>query len=160
MQKIDITKENALKAYNQAAGNEKKILELLLGKENFQEITDLVKSYEDACKLDGQDPFLVLPFPSPLNEDQKVSNAQMKMTIINRVLNGEWKANYKDKNQPKYFAVFKYDVSVSAFRFWYTNYVFTVAITSSGARRVYKTPALAEYEATQFIDIINEIINN
>lgn len=58
MEILQIKKENALKAYNNACSDAKKVLENLLGKETFvpANIMDRINSFSDIVVLAGEDP--------------------------------------------------------------------------------------------------------
>ena len=67
----------------------------------------LIKSFEEACKAQGLDPKKVLPDVSAMPEqDQKAIIALAKMCIIQRSLNGDWKADWSDGSQPKFYPWF------------------------------------------------------
>lgn len=60
MSEVKISKENLIKSYNEADKATKKTLEAIFGQDMFRpkNIMERVKSYEDACKVLGIDPYL------------------------------------------------------------------------------------------------------
>lgn len=146
---IPIEKSKAFIAYNNADEKGKKLLADLLGKENLSgNIMDMVKTFEDAQALDA----------GWTEQDEFYLQAVKKATIITRVLNAGWKADYSDKSQPKYYVWMRYDPAVSAFVFDYTSDEFTDANTAAGSRHVFKTAELAKYFVTQFNTLVNQIL--
>lgn len=146
---IPIEKSKAFIAFNNADEKGRKLLTDLLGKENVSgNIMDMVKTFEDAEALDT----------GWTDADEFYLQSVKKATIISRVLNGGWKANYADKNQPKYYVWMRYDTALCAFVFYYTHYVYTFAYSATGSRHVFKDAATAKYFVTQFNKLVNQIL--
>jgi len=147
---IPIDKKNAFTAFINADEKGKQLLTDLLGKENISgNIMDMVKTFEDAEALDT----------GWTEQDEFYLQCVKQATIITRVLNGpDWKANYADKNQPKYYVWMVYDVALSAFRFYDTNYDYTSAHTATGSRHVFKDTKTARYFVEQFNTLVNQIL--
>ena len=95
-EKIIIQKENLLKAYNQASEEQKALLENIFGEEIFQkDITERVKTFEDACKMLGDEHPLVVQYrliSGALKGDAMTGDliAYLKLRIIAEVLNEGW----------------------------------------------------------------------
>ena len=158
MQTLEITKDNAFKAYKATDANGKKLLEELLGKENLQpvKITDRVKTYADACELLGIDPDLGLSCSrSGVWKDIENISAYAKLIVIARALNEGWTPDWSDSSQRKFVPWFKeksgFGLSCNDYGDWYT-------ITDVGSRLCFKTAELATYAATQFADIYNDFL--
>jgi len=149
MQTIPIEKNKAFIAFNNADAAGKKLLTDLLGKENLSgNITDMVKTFEDAQALDG----------SWTDADETYLQNVKKATIITRVLNAGWVPDYSNGKQPKYYVWMKYDPALSAFRFGFTHNEYTHADAAAGSRHVFKTAELAKYFVTQFDSLVNQIL--
>jgi len=97
---MKISVENAIKAYNGADANGKKMLEALFGKEVFQpkDIRERIKTFEDACNALGDDNPLVLLYDVFQNEIATTDSnygdtdvlAYLKLRIIVAALNEGW----------------------------------------------------------------------
>ena len=147
MQNLQITKENALKAYNAGCSDVKKVLENLFGKASFvpENITDRVKSFEDACTVLGVRPVDVLNA-----SDNTDDAAYKKLKVIAKALNEDWTPNWKDGDEYKYYPWF--DLSSGSGLSFFTV-VGRYTISTVGSRLCFKSRELAEYAGKQFIDI-------
>ncbi len=111
MQTIEITKDNAIAAYNAADKNGKKLLAALLGEKNLlQKITDRVKTFEDAIEVVGgvSENVKILLDYNGADPDMISSQAHMKLTIIARALNEGWQPDWSDRSQYKYIPWFEH----------------------------------------------------
>ena len=92
--KITIQKENLLKAYNQASEEQKALLENIFGKEIFHKnITECVKTFEDACEILGDEHPLVKEYWGVVNINLDITQnliSYLKLRIIAEVLNEGW----------------------------------------------------------------------
>lgn len=139
---------------------EQKALEKIIEYDNEKgKITNLVKSYEDACKILGKDTYRGIPYDKPMNSTERGINAVSKLIIIIEALNEGWEPNWNDYNEYKYYPWFEYN-NQSGFGFSNTGYDTTHTYTTVGSRLVFKTRALAEYAGKNFIDIYNEWLIN
>ena len=112
------------------------------------DITEKIKSYEDACKELGINP-KNLPIVDALPEkDQKSIIAYYKLIIITRALNEEWEADFSDHYQDKYWNYLWTDDA--GFIYTRTIYAATCAAAYVGSRLCFKNRELAEYAITQF----------
>lgn len=180
---ITINKENILKAYNQASGEQKALLENMFGKEMFQpkNIMERVKTFEDACEVLGEDHQYVKAYREWMRisyAECKDITAYLKLRIICASLNEGWKPTF-DGSSCRYYPWFyiytkeEYEklnkdekkkcrvVSRSSnYANAYGGVVYSYALGASsvshthvGSRIVFKTRELAEYCEKQFIDI-------
>lgn len=149
---LKISRENAMKAFAQANGNNKQMLSNLFGAEVFsQKITDRVKTFEDACQVLGMHP--KAPFTGGESKDEA---AYIKLKTIARALNEGWTPDWTDSNQAKYWPYFdsyKPGVGFSCY-----DYVCWSTITYVGSRLCYKSAELAKYAGTQFLSIYNDFL--
>lgn len=100
MSEVRISKEQLISSYKSADKETKKTLEAIFGKEMFKpkNIMERVKSYEDACKVLGEHPWLNEIGLHINNEDcglydielPKYVIAMMKLETIIRALNEGW----------------------------------------------------------------------
>jgi hypothetical protein len=150
---IPIIEENAVKAYNNTTcSTVKKTLEDLFGKETFKplNITDRVKTYEDACAVLGIDPQERLPFEDPGSKDNAAINAYAKLFIIAQALNQGWKPDWSNSNEYKWYPYF--DMQAGAGLSYY-DFVGWDSFSGVGSRLCFKSRELAEYAGKQFTDI-------
>ena len=127
-----------------------------------KEITEVIKSFEDAVKVTGRPN---TPDFSNVPEDlREYFEGQYQMVVIAEALNESWKPNWGDSNEPKYFAWFWHEDTdneegvSSGFVFNGTDYGYSSACAGNGLRLCFKTRVLAEYAGKQFIDIWNKIL--
>lgn len=151
---IEISKENAFAAHKGGNKEQKQFLEMLLGKKTFlpEDITERIKSYEDACEEQGLDPN-ELPWTNPKNDLQRKENADHKLNVIGDALRQIWKADFSNSDN-KYYAYFEKKSSGSGLSF--IDVHSTRTFTCVGARRSFPTYKLAEYYGKQFIDLHTE----
>lgn len=118
-----------------------------------------LKTFEDACKVEGLDPKKVIPdFSCYPKKDRKAMIAHAKLVIIvraaNRLANGgkEWVADYKNANQWKYEA--RFFRGSSGFRFY--DFVTWASHSLVGSRLCFISYDVTKYVATKFIKLYNE----
>lgn len=160
MKKIELNLEDVRAAYNEATDGEvKKALRRMFGKTVLVEnIMDAVKSYEDACELDGIEPLTIDQFSFLPEQERECQFAEHKLNVINRVLCADWVPDYTDSSQYKYWPYFYWDENAAGGPgFSFADYDFDFSGSGVGARRVYPTKELAIYAGKQFISIHNKI---
>jgi len=152
--------DNAVKiAYRNTNSEGRKVLKNLFSNQITlsDDITERVKSFEDACIELGIK--MSIPDVDHLpKKHQKAIEAFYKLTIICEALNEDWIADYSDPNQYKYYPWFvSYGASAG---FGYLNSYYAASATSAdvGARLCLKSNALAKYFGTQFIDLWNDLL--
>ena len=107
---INIQKENVLNAYKNGNQDQKALLENLFGKDIFQpqDITERIKTFEDACNELGEENVLVQAYrtaefnTSGNQKDVSDVIAYLKLRIITTALNEGWKPTF-DKNERRYY---------------------------------------------------------
>lgn len=119
-------------------------------------ITEKVKSFEDALAIAGAQEKDVIPFKKPKNEFQRGLNATAKLMFIADVLNEGWIADWNNRNQEKYYPWF-YNAGAGS-GFAYGDYRYVNSRSSVGSRLAFKSSELAEYAGEQFLDIYNEFL--
>lgn len=151
---LKITEEQAKKLYLEASANLKEILESNFGKTTFlKNFQDAVKTYYDACAIIGE---------KPIDEENLLSSgldksdiAFMKLKAIYKAankMNRNWKADFSDSNQHKYYPCFVW--RSSGFRYGDTDYA--SAHADSGSRLCCGTSDDAEYIGKKFEDLYND----
>lgn len=181
---LNINKENVLNAYGSATDEQKAMLEIIFGKDTFKskDITERIKTFEDACKELGSDHPLVLAYQNTNLRDAEVANdnkdiiAYMKLRIIVAALNEGWEPQFipGEYRWFPYFVLYtkdeidEMDGKTRARVVYRSNYnayaVGGVSCAHSysgsayvdagiGSRLAFKTEELAEYAGKQFIEI-------
>lgn len=178
---ISIQKGTVLEEYRKASEEQKKVLENLFGKDIFlpKDITERIKTFEDACNALGRYNDLVSQYKS-LTEyaDMRLSKdviAYLKLRIIVLALNEGWRPTF-NKEERRYYPWFfvyankeydslekeesymvckSYRNSYMSGGIVYAHEDFNSLKTSSNISSVLalKTSKLAEYFGKQFIDI-------
>lgn len=177
---ITIDKASVLEAYKHASEEHKKVLEDLFGEDVFlpQDITDRIKTFEDAVSLLGYDNQTVIDYHK-LNHINPAKDiiAFAKLRVITEALNEGWKptldkVEYRyyprffirskkeydelNENDKKECVVFPLSYDCGAYGgavFAFANSCYAVSASSYGSRLALKTLELAEYCGKQFIDI-------
>lgn len=111
-------------------------------------ITEKIKSYEDACEILGLNPENQPCVDSVSEKDQKSIIAYYKLIIITRALNEGWEPDFSDHTQDKYWNWLRVDTANIIYMF--TTNSATNATANFGSRLCFKNRELAEYAITQF----------
>lgn len=121
-----------------------------------ENITDRIKTFEDACRERNKAPEEIRISGIGLtDEDLKGPTSFYKLQVINKALNGDWIPDFSDKNQPKYYPWFEYKAGSG---FGLISVVISYASTFVGSRLCFKTRELAAYAATQFVKEYNDFL--
>lgn len=153
--KLEVDKNNAITAWSKTDGKGKELLEDLYGKDVFRnmDITDRVKDFEDAREETGRPG---VPNFSNVPEDLKeYFENTYQMIVITEALNEGWEPNWNDSNERKWRPYFR--MSPSSFAFDRSGCDYSAASAGGGSRLCFKTEALANYAAKQFLHIWKKI---
>lgn len=181
---LNINKENILNAYGSATDEQKAMLEIIFGKDTFKskDITERIKTFEDACKELGSDHPLVLAYQNTNLRDAEVANdnkdiiAYMKLRIIVAALNEGWEPQFipGEYRWSPYFVLYTKDEidemdektrarvvyrsnhnanAHGGVSYAYSFYDSAYVHAFIGSRLAFKTDDLAEYAGKQFIEI-------
>ena len=124
-------------------------------KEEKKEVTERIKTFEDAQKETGRPD---VPELSDVPEDLRdYFKAQYKAVVITEALNEGWKADWKNENQEKYIPWF-WTKSPSGFAFDVACYGYSTPRAGDASRLCFRTRALAKYAGEQFLDIWKDLI--
>ncbi len=107
MKNLNITDEAVKQAFKNAGKDGKQVLTDLFGKQVslYDNITERVKSFEDACQVLG----ILTNVPDVkgfTRKHQKAIVANYKLIIIAEALNEGWKPNWQDSDEYKYYPWF------------------------------------------------------
>jgi hypothetical protein len=102
--KLEITKDNALKAFDNADENSKSVLknlfpELFKKVKSWQEMT----TWEHICEAVNIHPINDLPYPNPINDKQEGQNAFFVCTTVREVLNEGKDADWSNSSEAKWY---------------------------------------------------------
>lgn len=137
------------------------IFDYFYKEEDYEEITDRVKTYEDACKVLGVE---------PINEQNAKAQgfrsdeiARRKLETIAAALNEGWKPDWNNTDQYKYYPYFyiqenakgKGSAGLScAIAYFAAAY----AAAYFGSRLCFYASRLARYAGNQFTDLYEQIL--
>ena len=144
--KLEIDEQKAKELYKTGTPEFKQMCIDTFGKEFFCEnITDRVKTFEDACEVLDIEPCTVFRSQSM----RKDSVAYEKLVIIIQALNEGWAPNWDDLDEYKWYPYFNcsgsFGFSGAYCDDWRTR-------ASIGSRLCFKSESLAKYAAVQFKD--------
>lgn len=131
---------------------------LTLVDEKPQDITERIKTFEDACNALGDEHTLVTQYRltaaaykgDPMTED---FIAFLKLRIIAAAINEGWEPTF-DKDEERWYPWFKIKQGGLVFAFAYG--AGSLSGTGYGVRLVFKSKELAEYAGKQFVDIYKD----
>ena len=118
-------------------------------------ITEKVKSYEDACSVLNRE--TTLPDFSMLPEElQKSLIAHYKLVIITEALNEGHKHDWGNGKWDKWFPWFRMNDSSAVGRFSFHGSGNRDSTSTCGSRLCFKSEKLADYAGKQFEDLYRE----
>lgn len=156
MRTLQIKQDSLLVAFRNTGKEGKQVLSDLFGKQValYDNITDRVKSFEDACQVLGISTNVPEVKGLP-RKHQKAIIANYKLIVIAEALNEGWKPNWQDSDEYKYYPWF--DMSNPA-GVGYSSTYYTASRTyaSIGSRLCLKNRELAIYFGQTFTDLFND----
>lgn len=137
------------------------IFDYFYKEEDYEEITDRVKTYEDACKVLGVE---------PINEQNAKAQgfrsdeiARRKLETIAAALNEGWKPDWNNTDQYKYYPYFYIQENAKGKGSAGLSYALTADSAAStyafiGSRLCFYASRLARYAGNQFTDLYEQIL--
>lgn len=137
------------------------IFDYFYKEEDYEEITDRVKTYEDACKVLGVE---------PINEQNAKAQgfrsdeiARRKLETIAAALNEGWKPDWNNTDQYKYYPYFYIQENTkgkgsAGLSFASTSNAAAVTSTLIGSQLCFYASRLARYAGNQFTDLYEQIL--
>lgn len=136
------------------------IFDYFYKEEDYEEITDRVKTYEDACKVLGVE---------PINEQNAKAQgfrsdeiARRKLETIAAALNEGWKPDWNNTDQYKYYPYFYIQENAkgayAGLSYAVTSTAATATHASLGSRLCFYASRLARYAGNQFTDLYEQIL--
>ena len=152
---LEITRQAAIKAHDEASTKGKTLLENLFGKRVFQkDIKERIKTFDDVIRELGDDPEEFKNAISIMEEPDEI--AYVKLKLIAKALNEGWTPDWSNGEWDKWYPWFKMDDSSSAGRFSFCAAVNRYSLSLIGSRLCFKSKDLATYAGTQFLDIYKD----
>lgn len=161
MQTLQITKEDAQRAHENAKKSGKELLEDLFGKKVFQkDIKQRIQSIDDAVKELGNDDLEVIEYLKleASGITGHILHTQMLVVII-KALNEDWVPDWHNGEWDKWFNWFNMGSSSSG-RFSFFDSGILDSLSNCGSRLCFKSKDLAQYAASQFIDIYEKALTS
>lgn len=118
-----------------------------------------IKSVEDAFKALGRDVNALPDFSMIPEKHQKALMSHYKLVTVIEALNGDWKADYADHNQPKYelwLEVIEDKSKPSGFGLAFDGTVIWRTFTHVGSRLCFATRAIAKYAFDTFRELFED----
>lgn len=136
------------------------IFDYFYKEEDYEEITDRVKTYEDACKVLGVE---------PINEQNAKAQgfrsdeiARRKLETIAAALNEGWKPDWNNTDQYKYYPYFYIQENAkgayAGLSCAFTHHAATSTTAVIGSRLCFYASRLARYAGNQFTDLYEQIL--
>ena len=153
---LEITRQAAIKAHDEASTKGKTLLENLFGKRVFQkDIKERIKTFDDVIRELGDDPEEFKNAISIMEEPDEI--AYVKLKLIAKALNEGWTPDWSNGEWDKWYPWFKMDDSSSAGRFSFYGSDIQRSFSSVGSRLCFKSKDLATYAGTQFLELYREL---
>lgn len=144
-----ISLDKARELYPKASSELKVILDETFGKNNLKSnVTERVKSVQDACY---ELRISYVDFITSLRGLSPDTYAYECLKMITKALNGEWKVDYLDKTQQRWFP--RFTLSSSGFAFLAASYIYSYPSAGGASRLLFKNKETAEYAGKKFIDL-------
>ncbi len=117
-----------------------------------------IKTFEDACKAKGLDAAKVLPdFSSFPTEHQAALIAHAKLIIIASAINGEWKPDWNNDDEYKYYPWFDMEKTEgNPAGFSLSGVYCSYSFSGVGSRLCFQSREKANYAVEQFIDLYRD----
>lgn len=136
------------------------IFDYFYKEEDYEEITDRVKTYEDACKVLGVE---------PINEQNAKAQgfrsdeiARRKLETIAAALNEGWKPDWNNTDQYKYYPYFYIQENANGAPAGLScanpSYAASCTYAGIGSRLCFYASRLARYAGNQFTDLYEQIL--
>jgi len=112
-----------------------------------------IKTFEDACNILKLDAATVIPtFEFYPEADRQAMIDHSKLVIIAKAINGDWKPDWSDYAQYKYYPWFDMRSSAPG-GFAFDGYDRWSTASTVGSRLCFESREKAEYAGTQFVDL-------
>ena len=152
---LEITRQAAIKAHDEASTKGKTILENLFGKRVFQkDIKERIKTFDDVLDYHN---LIAEDFYNQCSKLSKDEIAYRKIKLIAEALNEGWTPDWSNGEWDKWYPWFDMDDSSSAGRFSFGVAGSLGSNSLVGSRLCFKSEELADYAGTQFLELYREL---
>lgn len=153
---FEANREDVLETYNSADNQTKKAMEKLFGKEKFTSSSDWIKLWDKFCADNNLT--VGLPHATPKTTDEEWDNSCVMLRHIFKVRRKDWKPDFTDGSQYKWFPVFK--VTDSGFAFSGSDTVSWHSCADVGSRLCLPTEKMSDGIAREFLPIFEKFHMN
>lgn len=154
---LQITEKEARGVYKTASTEFKKKLENCFGAEILkQDITERIKTYEDACEYIGIEQIDVNELLEIGLTEKDIAYLQIR--TITKALNEGWKADIYDSTTERWYPWFNPNGNSSSFAFRDSCCANSSVYAGSGAGLCFKNKKLATYAGKQFVALYKQFI--
>jgi len=115
-----------------------------------------IKTFEDACKKVNTDPAKLPDVSGILEEFAKPIIAAYKLLIIYKAINNEWKPDWSNWDQYKYYPWF--EVLSSGFGFSTSDFDCDSTHSTVGSRLCFESEEKAKYAGNQFLQLYKDFL--
>jgi hypothetical protein len=143
----------AKEIYRTASQETKESLQKIFGSDAFKTDWRSIKSFEDACEVTGED-----PHNSRFTTGSPDTIAYQRIKTIIKAINGDWIPDYANPSQYKWAPWFRYDPSISGFRFHDSIYVRVATSSAGGSRLCYRNSDICEFAGKHFLSLYKEMM--
>lgn len=154
--KLQVSKKDVLETYQNAKPEERGVLEKLFGKEKFISSSDWISLWEKFCKENKLK--VSLPHANPSTPDEEWDNSCVMLRHIFKIRRGNWKPDFRNGNQYKYFPVFK--LTESGFGFSHSHSYFWHSYSYVGSRLCLPSEKMSNDIAKEFLPIFEKFHMN
>lgn len=160
--RFDTLKEAQEKVIEIAEENEDTtVFDFYTDEQEYEEITDRVKSYADACKVLGIEPMNEQNMKAQGFRPDEV--ARRKLETITEALNEGWKPDWNNKDQYKYYPYFYIRENAKAkasagLSCAYTYYTASYTDAIIGSRLCFHDSDTARYAGNTFTELYEQIL--
>lgn len=156
METLNINKDAALKAHQNAKPSGKQMLEDLFGKKVFtKKVTERIKTFFDVLEDQG---ITTAEFEKQCIGLTPDEIAYKQIKLIAQTLNEGWVPDWTDGQWNKYRPYFNFNDTSAVGGFSFNDYVYDRSTSSVGSRLCYKSGELAKYAGTTFLEIYRKFM--
>jgi hypothetical protein len=160
MEKLTVNRNDVLNSYRSAKGETRAMLQDLFGKQVYDDITERVKSFEDACDVLEYSTITPMCGQLPDKYHGPIKIFYM-LQVVCEALNEGWVADWNNIDQVKYFPYFKLvDGKLVFLGVAARNSYRALGLANSliVSRLCYNSENIAEYAGREFLELYHNLI--
>lgn len=137
------------------------VFDFYTDEQEYEEITDRVKSYTDACNVLGIEPMNEQDMKEQGYRPDEI--ARRKLETITEALNEGWKPDWNNTNEYKYYPYFYIEENAKAqgtagLASAYTHYAASYTYANIGSRLCFHDSETARYAGRTFTELYEQIL--